>query len=70
MNEFKITDLKNNPILKQLLINYCFLNYEENAIIDDYHLEAEYNLLSRNNELELLFVAESFSNSYPNVVAG
>ena len=64
MKKFKITDLKNNPILKQLLINYCILNYEENAILDDDHLIAEYNLLARNNELHLLFEAEFLHNNY------
>lgn len=70
MNEIKITDLKNNPLLKQLLINYCVVTYEENAILDNDHLLAEYSLLSRNNELHILFEAESYSNSYLNLVAG
>ena len=70
MNEFKITDLRNNPLLKQLLINYSILTYEENAILDHEHLEAEFNLLARNNELHLLFEAESYSNNYHNVVVG
>ena len=70
MNEIKIADLKNNPLLKQLLINYCILTYEENAILDHDHLLAEYSLLSRNNELHLIFEAESYSNSYQNVVVG
>jgi hypothetical protein len=58
-------DLQNfdlNPKLRELLVNYCLINYEENAIIDDEHLLQEYHLLERNNELHLLFEAEKLEN--------
>ena len=51
-----------NPNLRELLANYCLINYEENAIIDDEHLMMEYRLLERNNELHLLFEAEKLDN--------
>ena len=70
MNEIKITDLKNNPLLKQLLINYCILTYEENAILDHDHLLEEYGVLTRYNELHRLFEAENMVNSYHNGVVG
>jgi hypothetical protein len=58
-------DLQNfdlNPNLRELLVNYCLINYEENAIIDDEHLLQEYYLLERNNELHLIFEAEKLQN--------
>ena len=51
-----------NPKLRKLLVNYCLINYEENAIIDDEHLLMEYHLLERNNELHFLFEAEKLDN--------
>ena len=51
-----------NPKLRELLVNYCLINYEENAIIDDEHLLNEYYLLERNNELHFLFEAEKLEN--------
>ena len=51
-----------NPNLRELLANYCLINYEENAIIDDEHLIMEYRLLELNNELHLLFEAEKLQN--------
>jgi hypothetical protein len=50
------------PHMKALLINYCIINYEENAIIDDEHLEMEYHYLHRNKELHLLFDAEQLNH--------
>jgi hypothetical protein len=58
--KFKLT-----PHMKALLINYCLINYEENAIIDDNHLVMEYHYLKRHNELHLLFEAEQL-NDYLN----
>lgn len=51
-----------NPNLRELLANYCLINYEENAINDDEHLIMEYRLLELNNELHLLFEAEKLQN--------
>jgi hypothetical protein len=51
-----------NPNLRELLANYCLINYEENAIIDDEHLIMEYRLLELNKELHLLFEAEKLQN--------
>jgi hypothetical protein len=58
-------ELKNfnyNPRLRELLVNYSLINYEENARIDDEHLIMEYYLLERNNQLHLLFEAENLNN--------
>jgi hypothetical protein len=51
-----------NPLLRELLVNYCLINYEENAIIEDRYLIMEYHLLERNNELHRLFEAENLNN--------
>lgn len=58
----EIKDFKHNPTLRSLLVNYCIRIYEEDAIIDDWHLWQEYNLLKRNNELHLLFEEEYLIN--------
>ncbi len=58
----EITNLDYAPTLKSLLIEYCLAVYEENAIIDDYHLLAEYNLLKKENNLCLLHELEHFNN--------
>lgn len=70
MKEFTITDLDHSPLLKKLLITYCVITYEENAILDDYHLLMEYNLLKKNNETHFLFETEHLVNSYHNVDVG
>lgn len=70
MNEFTITDLDHNPLLKNLLITYSVITYEENAILDDHHLVMEYNLLKKNNELHFLFETEKLANNYQNVFVG
>jgi hypothetical protein len=36
--------------------------YEENAIIDDYHLLEEYKLLKRDNKVHVLFEEEYLIN--------
>lgn len=58
----EIKDLNRNPLLKQLLANYCLMVYEENAIIDDEHLLKEYRWLVSNNKLDEIFNYE-FTNS-------
>jgi hypothetical protein len=58
----ELQNFESNPILRQLLANYCLTHYEENAIIDDKHLLMEYRLLERNNELHLLFEVEKLQN--------
>ena len=56
--ENEIKDLKKNPILRQLLSNYCLATYEDNAIINDEHLLQEYRWLVANNKLDELFNSE------------
>lgn len=56
--ENEIKDLKKNPILRQLLSNYCLAIYEENAIINDEYLLQEYSWLVVNNKLNELFHCE------------
>nr|WP_315142338.1 hypothetical protein [uncultured Flavobacterium sp.] len=60
MNE--LPNLQYSPILRQLLAEYCKSMYEENAILDDYHLFEEYKLLFENNVLNVLFEEEYFRN--------
>jgi hypothetical protein len=50
----KLTDLKYNPVLKQLLINYVYRMYEQDAITDDWHLWQEYLMLIRENRLNVI----------------
>ncbi|MBC7523025.1 MAG: hypothetical protein H7239_01085 [Flavobacterium sp.] len=64
MNEFTITDLDHNPLLKNLLITYSVITYEEHAILDDHHLLMEYYLLKKNNELHFLFETEKLANNF------
>lgn len=58
----EINDFKYNPKLRRMLVNYCIRTYEEDAIIDDWHLIQEYNLLKSNNELQFLFEEEYLIN--------
>lgn len=58
----EINDFRYNPTLRRLLVNYCIRIYEEDAIIDDWHLIQEYFLLKKNNELHLLFDEEYLIN--------
>lgn len=58
----EITDFKFSPTLRRMLVNYCIRFYEADAIIDDWHLIQEYNLLKKNNELHFLFEEEYLIN--------
>ena len=58
----EITDLNDNPLLTKLLTDYCFRVYEEDAIIDEYHLLIEYYLLMKENRLNDLFIEEKLIN--------
>jgi hypothetical protein len=58
----EIEDFRYNPKLRKMLVNYCLRMYEENAIIDDYHLLEEYKLLKRDNNVHLLFEEEYLIN--------
>lgn len=58
----EINDFKYNPTLRRMLVNYCIRTYEEDVIIDDWHLIQEYNLLKKNNELHFLFHEEYLIN--------
>ncbi len=62
MKEYEITNFDFSPQLKKLLKNYCELQYEENSITDDWHLWQEYQLLLKDNKLNLLFEAECLIN--------
>ncbi len=58
----EIQNLDYNPILKQLLIEYIYGKYEEDAIIDDLHLWQEFRYMVDNNKLIELFQFECMSN--------
>jgi hypothetical protein len=58
----KLTTLDYSPVLKKLLINYILIQYEEDAITDDWHLYQEYSWLFDNNELNVLFEEEALTN--------
>ncbi|CAL2101870.1 conserved protein of unknown function [Tenacibaculum sp. 190130A14a] len=51
-------DITKTPLIKELLITYAKVTYEEEAIINDDILQEEYNWLVKNNQLEELFLAE------------
>lgn len=59
-----IKNLDNNPKLRALLIEYCLMQYEENAITDEEHLMKEYNYLKNNNKLHELFECEMLNNYF------
>ena len=59
-----IKNLDNNPKLKSLIIEYCLMQYEENAIIDEEHLLKEYNYLRDNNKLHEIFECEMLNNYF------
>jgi hypothetical protein len=61
--EIERIDLGNMPRLKELLKNYIYHQYEENAITDEKHLEMEYYLLRRENRLHELFIQELLDNT-------
>jgi hypothetical protein len=58
----KLKNLDYNPILKQLLIDYLLRMYEEDAILDDWHLWEEYLMLKRENRLNEIFENECLTN--------
>jgi hypothetical protein len=66
MKNEEIKDFDNNPVLRQLLIEYCLMQYEENSVTDDEHLLMEYNLLVKDNKLKDLFECEKINNSSKN----
>ena len=51
-------DLTRMPVLRKQLVEICYGTYEENAIIDDDHLEMEYYLLVKENRLHELHIPE------------
>jgi hypothetical protein len=59
----EINDFKYNPILREMLVNYCLRMYEGDAIIDDEHLMMEYRLLISDNNLNALHYEEYLINS-------
>lgn len=61
--KIKPEELKTNLLLRELLINYCLLNYEENAELSFDSLAIEYNLLLKNNELNELISAATHTVS-------
>ncbi|BCY29685.1 hypothetical protein [Flavobacterium okayamense] len=58
MENIQIRDFKYNPELRRLLVEYCLVVYEENAILNDENLIAEYNYLLENNKLNEIFNCE------------
>jgi hypothetical protein len=58
MENIEIKDFRFNPELRKLLIQYCLMMYEENAILDEENLIKEYNYLNDNNSLNELFLCE------------
>ena len=64
MKNEEITSFEINPALKKLIIDYCIIQYEENAIIDDDHLMMEFKLLKNENKLNDLFLCEKLTNSF------
>ena len=56
-------NLNLNELQKKLIADYMLALYEENAIIDDEHIEQEYLSLREENNLEVLF-------RYQNIVRG
>jgi hypothetical protein len=60
----EINDFKHNPILREMLVNYCLRMYEADAIIDDEHLMMEYRLLITDNNLNALHYEEYLINYF------
>ena len=58
----KLLTLDYSPVLKTLLVNYILRKYEEESIIDDWHLYQEYSWLFDNNKLHALFEEEALTN--------
>jgi hypothetical protein len=51
LEKLDISDFINHPDLKRRLITYCIATWEDDAIIDDYHLLTIFHDLQRNKEL-------------------
>ena len=51
LENLTIENFDNHPELKRRLIVYCIATYQEDAIIDDYHLLMEFNYLKLNKKL-------------------
>jgi hypothetical protein len=58
----ELTNLDLSPLLKKLLVEYCSSLYEQDAILDDYHLIIEFNSLVEDNKLYDLFENEYQTN--------
>lgn len=58
MQEVNETSIEFMPLLKQQLINYISLNYEEASNYSNYSLVQEYHYLNKNNLLYYLNEAE------------
>lgn len=56
----EITNLNYSPNLKNLLVNYVQLMYEQDAIITDDYLITEYQMLKNENRLDELLQQELF----------
>jgi len=61
---YKVKDLKNNPIRKELLVNYHNITYELTASDDD--LFGEYISLVKDGKIHLLFECEKMTNVFKN----
>lgn len=57
--ETTIENFNRNPKLRELLVNYCRIHYEQDAETDDFHLLQEYQLLLKENRLNDLFECEA-----------
>jgi len=51
LEKLKIKNFINHPDLKRRLTLYCIATYEDDAMIDDYHLLTVFHDLQRNKEL-------------------
>ncbi len=58
----EVTDFRNNPRLKELMLNYYGITHEMSASEDD--LLTEYYCLCRHGNLHLLFECEKISNDW------
>jgi len=58
----EVTDFRNTPLLKELMVNYYGITYEMSATEDD--LLSEYYWLVKNGNLHLLFECEKMSNDW------
>ena len=65
----KLLTLDYSPVLKTLLVNYILRKYEEESIIDDWHLYQEYSWLFDNNKLHELFEEEALTNELKDGIA-